>query len=307
MPLYQAFDLRISSEILLPELISVDGSEADVDLRIVRSTVQFPALSPTSIQRRGIMAESAEGEDGAIYLRWEGVAGYRAVDGRTLYVEPYADDAELVSLFTISEALGCILLQRGLLLFHASSVQVGTTAYTFLGEPGTGKSTTASAFVKHGASLLSDDLTAICFDDENQPFVLPAYPQLKIWENAVKGLDFDQSKLAPVAEGINKFSFRPGHAFPTKPVPLVKIFLLHKSLEPISTRRLSPIEAPIELVRHFPLSTHLLQGKVHQRHFQQSAWCATQAEIWDKPRPDGFMALEKWVSEECSAQQLVNG
>lgn len=301
MPLYQAFDLRIFSEIPLPELVPVESSEAIADVNIVRSVVQFPALSPTSIHRRGIMAESAEGKDGAIYLRWEGVAGYEAVKGHTLYIDSYTDDDELLSLFTVSEALGCILLQRGLLLLHASSVQVDGTAYSFLGEPGAGKSTTASAFVKHGASLLSDDLTAICFDDKNRPYALPAYPQLKIWENTVNGLAFDKSKLAPVAEGINKFSLRPGHAFPTEPVPLAKIFLLHKSPEFLIAQRLSPIEAPIELVRHFPLSAHLLRGKAHQRHFQQSSWCALHAQIWNKPRPDGFAALEKWVSEEYSA------
>ncbi len=258
-------------------------------------------MTPTSIHRRGIMAESAEGNDGAIYLRWEGVAGYKAMNGDTLYVDPYTEDADLLSLFTVSEALGCILLQRGLLLLHASSVQVGGVAYSFLGEPGAGKSTTATAFVKRGALLLSDDLTAIYFDHENRPHILPAYPQLKIWENTVNGLDFDKSKLSPVAEGINKFSLRPSHDFPTAPVPLAKIFLLHKPDELTTDRNLSPIEAPIELVRHFPLSPHLLRGKSHQRHFQQSSWCAIHTQIWNKRRPDGFPALEKWVSEEYSA------
>ncbi len=295
MSLYQAFNLRIHSEIHLPELVPAASSEKAPDVKIVRSTVHFPELTPTSIHRRGIMAQSAEGEDGAIYLRWEGVAGYKAVNGDTLYIDPYTDDEELLSLFTVSEALGCILFQRGLLLLHASSVQVGDVAYSFLGEPGAGKSTTATAFVKHGAHLLSDDLTAICFDDNNRPFVLPAYPQLKIWENTVNGLDFDKSKLTPVAEGINKFSLRPGSDFPTEPIPLAKIFLLHNLPELPATQKFSPVEVPIELVRHFPLSAHLLRGKVHQRHFQQSSWCAAHSQIWNKRRPEGFKALEKWV------------
>ncbi|GHB56391.1 serine kinase [Persicitalea jodogahamensis] len=301
MSLYRAFDLRIHSEILLPELIPLENADQEADVKIVRSTVDFPDLEPTSIHRRGIMAQSAEDVNGAIYLRWEGVAGYKAVNGDTLYIEPYTDDAELLSLFTVSEALGCILLQRGLLLLHASSVQVGSVAYSFLGEPGAGKSTTATAFVKHGSHLLSDDLTAICFDDNNRPFVLPAYPQLKIWENTVNGLNFDKSELTPVAEGINKFSLRPGVNFPAEPIPLAKIFLLHDRPELPATQKFSPVEAPIELVRHFPLSARLLRGKVHQRHFQQSSWCATHAQIWNKRRPAGFAALEKWVSEQHSA------
>lgn len=295
MPLYQAFDLQIFSEILLPELIPAKNPHKAIDVNIVRSTIKFPELLPTSIHRRGVMAESSKDEDGAIYLRWEGIAGYKSVNGDTLHVEPYTDDMEVLSLFTVSEALGCVLLQRGLLLLHASSVQVGEVAYSFLGEPGAGKSTTASAFVKHGALLLSDDLTAICFDNANRPYVLPAYPQLKIWENTVNGLEFDRSELVPVAEGINKFSLRPNQSFPEKPVPLAKIFLLHKSLDLPAIQKFSPIHGPIELVRHFPLSAHLLCGQVHQKHFQQSSWCATHSEIWNKRRPDSFTALEKWV------------
>lgn len=297
MPFYKAFNLSIFSEIPLPELIKAEKSENPVDVEIVRAAVQFPELSSTCIHRRGVMAESAQGQDGSIYLRWEGIAGYKAVKGHTLYVDAYTDNSEILSLFTISEALGSILLQRGLLLLHASSVQVGNVAYSFLGEPGTGKSTTASALVKHGALLLSDDLTAICFDHENRPFVVPAYPQLKIWENTVDGLAFDKTQLVPVAEGINKFSLRPGHDFPIAPVPLAKIFLLHKPTDLAADQKLSSIEAPVELVRHFPLSTDLLRGKVHQRHFQQSSWCAVHAEIWKKQRPNGYVALEKWASE----------
>ncbi len=117
----------------------------------------------------------------------------------------------------------------------------------------------------------------------------------------MNGLNFDKTKLAPVAEGINKFSLRPSQAFPAEPVPLAKIFLLHKPADLAADRKLSPIEAPIELVRHFPLSAVLLRGEVHQRHFQQSAWCAAHAEISNKRRPDGFAALEKWVLEQYSA------
>ncbi len=297
MPLYQAFGLFIFSEIPLPELILAEDRDAIPDVRFIRSEVHFPDLASTLIHRRGIMAQSAKGDDGALYLRWEGVAGYRAVEGSTLHVDSYTEDANLLSLFTVSEALGLILLQRELLLLHASAVRVGDAAWCFLGEPGTGKSTTAAAFVARGASLLSDDLTAICFDSDDRPYILPAYPQLKLWENTVNGLNLDPLKLTPVAEGINKFALRPDHDFPTEPVPLAKIFLLHKSSE-TGLRKLSPIEGPIELVRHFPLGPNLLRGKAHRRHFQQSSSCAAQAQLWHKRRPEGFAELEKWVAEE---------
>ncbi len=296
MPLYRAFDLTIHSEIPLPELICLeDNGTAIPEIRVVRSAIDFPELEPTAIHRRGVMARSGSSPDGSIYMYWEGIAGFQAVAGQTLYVDSYTDDLDLISLFTISEALGCLLFQRGLLLLHASSIQVGQEAYCFMGEPGAGKSTTASAFVKHGAQLLSDDLTAIAFDKHNRPYVLPAYPQLKIWKNTVLGLDFDLTQLSPVSEGINKFALVPDVDFPERPVPVAQIFFLHKARNRPALQAVQLTEAPVELVRHFPLATHLLQGKFLQRHFKQSIWCAAAVSIWRMRRPKDFVALEEWV------------
>lgn len=301
MPLYKAFNLYIRSEIDLPELILEKDQSICEDISILNSSLRFPELSPTTIQRRGVMAQSALDEDGIIYLFWEGIAGFKAVSGRTLFVDSYTSDGSLLSLFTVSEALGSVLSQRGLLLLHASSVQVGKGAYCFLGEPGAGKSTTASAFVKHGASLLSDDLTAIWFDDENRPYVLPAYPQLKIWESTVIGLEISKNEISPVAEGIRKFAIQPRPGFQAEPVPLSNVFLLHTDLEHPTKKRVAPTEVPIELIRHFPLPSQFLQpSQTVQRHFQQSIWCANSASIYYQLRPTGFPALEKWVLEYVS-------
>ncbi len=296
MPLYRAFDLTIHSEIPLPELVPLpDEGIHTPDIRVIRSVIEFPPLEQTAIHRRGVMACSGSAPDGSIYMQWEGIAGFRAIDGHTLQVDSYTDDPSLLSLFTVSEALGCTLFQRGLLLLHASSVQVGEEAFCFMGEPGAGKSTTASAFVKHGAKLLSDDLTAIAFDKHNRPYVLPAYPQLKIWENTVLGLDFDPARLSPVSEGINKFALIPDLDFPERPVPVAQIFFLHKARNRPALQAVQLTEAPVELVRHFPLATHLLQGQALQRHFKQSIWCSTAASIWRMRRPKNFGALEEWV------------
>lgn len=300
MPLYKAFGLYIRSEIDLPELILARDERRSEDVNIRRAVIDFPPLHDTFIMRRGVMAQNANDSDGSIYLRWGAIAGYRALGGDTLLVDSYTEDAGLLSLFTISEALGSILFQRGLFLLHASAVQMGSEAYVFAAAPGTGKSTTAMAFVQQGAPLLSDDLTAICFDAQNRPYVLPAYPQIKIWETTAKGLGFDQSALTPVAEGINKFAYRPDQNFPGSAVPLAKIFLLDKSPDSLADRRVSAIEAPVKLVRDFPLDASLLRGSYHQRHFWQSGWCTVHAEVWCMHRPEGFAALSAWVTEERS-------
>ncbi|TDB61143.1 phosphoenolpyruvate carboxykinase (ATP) [Arundinibacter roseus] len=298
MPLYFAFNLLIRSDISLPELNPATETGQPEDIRICLTSLTLPTLKQTPIHRRGVRARSGSAGSDTIFMSWKGIAAYKAVGGHTLFVDSYTEDASVLSLFTVSEALGCILLQRGLLLLHASAVQVGAGAYCFMGVPGAGKSTTATAFVQAGAPLLSDDLTAIWFNEKKEPFILPAYPQLKIWENTVEGLSFEKTDLQPVSEGINKFSFNPQHNFPTQPVPLAQVYFIHKARNKPALQQVKPTEVPIELVRHFPLATHLLEGKVLHQHFLQSMWCAAAASIWRKRRPADFKALQNWA-ESC--------
>lgn len=300
MYFYKAFGLNINSEISLPEL-SKGVSGQRVDLTIKLGNVKLPKLNITPIYRRGIRAKYGKGDEGGLFLHWQDVADFEAKQGDTLIVAPQTTDPNLLSLFTVSEALGLILFQRGYFLLHASAVKVGNEAWCFMGNPGAGKSTTAAAFIKGGCSLLSDDLTAISFDSDGAPYIIPAYPQLKIWDNTVNGLDYDRAHLQPVSEGVNKFSFQPSQEFEHNPVKLNAIYFIHKAKNQAVLKSLSPLEIPIQLLKNFPLPIELLKSETLKQHFAQSFKCAGHAQIWKKRRPDGFENLEKWVQESVVA------
>lgn len=293
---YKAFGLNILSEIELPEL-SDGNADLKHDLLIKVASFDVPALEKTQLYRRGVRAGFAKGEDESLYLHWNNVASFKADDGNYLTVNPLVSDNSVVSLFTVSEALGLILFQRGLFLLHASSVQVGDEGWCFMGTPGAGKSTTAAAFIKAGCKLLSDDLTAIAFSDEGFAYIVPAYPQLKIWEKTVNGLDYERSALQPVSEGINKFSYQPKAGFTHEPVPLREVFFMHKARNRKSLLSLSAAEIPTEMLKNFPLPNQLLKGEALKRHFSQSFQCSKSARLWKKRRPNGFENLEKWVND----------
>lgn len=292
---YIAYGLNIFSEIKLPEL-SEAKTAADYDLHIHVAQFEFPRLKATQIYRRGIKADFGKDQEENLYLHWENVAGFKANSGKFLTVMPFCEDANLLSLFTVSEALGLILFQKNYFLLHASAVQVGDEAWCFMGAPGAGKSTTAAAFIKAGCKLLSDDLTAIAFNN-NFPVVIPAYPQLKIWNNTVKGLDYQEAELQPVSEGINKFSYQPKSGFSHDPVKLGQVFFLHKARNRKALQSLTAPEIPTEMLKNFPLPVQLLVNEALKRHFLQSFQCAGAAQMWRKRRPDGFNNLEKWVLE----------
>lgn len=251
------------------------------------------------------MAGTAIGPDGSLWLHWEGIAAFRASEGRLLEVHSFTDEPDVLSLFTVSEALGLILFQRKYFLLHASAVKTGNTGWIFMGAPGAGKSTTCAAFVKAGCPLLSDDLTAITFDENGRPFILPAYPQLKIWEQSVAGLNFRKDELNPVSEGVNKFALHPRENFPAEPVPLSRMYFIHKNDSLPGNRRMKASEFPPETLKHFPMPNQFLAPGILQQYFRQSLLCAANAKAFIQKRPDGFAALEDWVKEVSPEPDLA--
>lgn len=172
-----------------------------------------------------------------------------------------------------------------------------------MGAPGAGKSTTAAAFLKAGCTLLSDDLTAITFDEHNKPYVVPAYPQLKIWENTVNGLGWNELNLARVSEGVNKFAFTPRDSFPDEKIPLAGFYFLHRVKNRAAVRAMSPVKIPTETLKHFPLESDWLDEDMLTSMFHQSILCAHHAEMWEVRRPEGFGALEKWVENQIQGYE----
>lgn len=303
MYFYKAYGLNIFSEIELPEL-SIAPPLISWDLHIKRGVIIPPKLKKTSIYRRGIRALFGKNSENLV-LHWEGVATFEAINGNELTVDAHTEDNNLISLFTVSEGLGLILFQKGYFLLHASSVKVGDKAWCFMGSPGAGKSTTAAAFIKAGCPLLSDDLTAISFDRDGKAYIIPAYPQLKIWDNTVNGLEYNRSDLQPVSEGVNKFSYKPNGNFDLEPVLLGAIYFLHKAKNQPKLAELNTFSIPVETLKNFPLPFSLLSGESIKQHFLQSLQCAESAEIWRKRRPDGFELLEKWVQESIYLNTAV--
>lgn len=293
---YTAYGLNFSSEIALDECVPSQGVVSDFTIK--SATFRIPALRKTNIQRRGVQAACAIGDHGEYYLHWEGIATFKASAGTLLEVQAYTTDQSTLSLFTVCEAFGLILFQREYFLLHASAVQVGGVAWVFIARPGTGKSTTSSAFVKAGCPLLSDDLTAITFDSEGRPFVQPGYPQVKIWEESVMGLGYQVADLQAVAEGVRKYALHPKDNFSTTRIPLGAFFFLDRARNRPAHERLNPGIFPTESLKHFSLSRYFITGENQIRLFKQSILCAKSAKIYRMRRPNGFAALEKWV-ESC--------
>jgi len=156
---------------------------------------------------------------------------------------PSAASLENIASYLLGPVLGLLLRLRGVICLHASAVAFGNHCVAFVGATGAGKSTTAAAFAREGHAVLSDDIVALA-ESVGAFKVMPGYPYLCLWPEAVKMLDQSPEALPPtVPDGEKRrLSLAEGEArFEQRPLPLAAIYFLGE-------RRLDP--APyVETIR----------------------------------------------------------
>ena len=141
---YAAYGLGIHSELLLPELMA---SEAEADVDVV---VRLGTLAPSVLVADPSPYCLYETDEGA-YIFWKEVGTLLIRGGSEIVVEraPNVEESRL-RLLLLGAAMGVLLHQRGLLVLHASAVEVCDGAAIFLGGRGWGKSTVAAALHARG-------------------------------------------------------------------------------------------------------------------------------------------------------------
>ncbi|HEY9621779.1 MAG TPA: hypothetical protein V6C78_15570, partial [Crinalium sp.] len=237
---YTAYQLRLHSDIPLPELPPAEGS-ADVVIRLGT----LDELADESLDYRD-----------RIFGKLADVGTFLIEHGRTITLDPDPHvDVNTLHPSILGPAMSVILRQRGLLVLHASSVAIRNQAIAFMGGSGWGKSTLAATFHTQGYDVLTDDVMPIQTDCE-QPIVIPAFPQFKLWPEAATSLGHDADRLPPLHANAPKLSYTFSQGFQQTPVPLTRIYVLAKGTHH-DIVRLQPQDAFAELVRH-TRSAHLL-------------------------------------------------
>ncbi|GAB3943448.1 hypothetical protein GCM10028805_09700 [Spirosoma harenae] len=297
MKYYTAYGLSIGSEISLPPLI--EKMSGPIDVLIRRGKLPISKTKRLSkIYRAGFQAHFAQNGFQELWLHWEPLMSFMAINGSELVIDTALIDENLVSLFTLSEAIGLILFQRGYFLLHGSAIQINNRGAVFLGEPGAGKSTTAAAFAQKDVSVVSDDLVCISIDESGQPFLIPAFSQIKVWQTVVDGLQLAKNELVPVREGTTKYSWHKPGIFTESAVPLERIFILNQSRKSEwPMMQLPKHQVPIALLRHFPLPDSLLEGKVLKDYFDNSVALAHSVALFNMNRPADFANLQAFADE----------
>lgn len=218
---YRAYGLTIASEVLLPELEPTAPAPADVVIAV--GTIDLPKPSPEA-------ATDFRFEPDRQYLAWDAVGAFLITDGRRIDVEPApgVDDA-LIAFPLLGPVLALLLHRRGLLVLHASAIAVAGRSAIFMGDKGAGKSTTASAMIRSGHNLLTDDVVALDLTNPNQPMIVPGFPQIKLAADAAAAISFRDAEVRPRAHPeIDKMQHRLNGAFSGERVPVSRIYMLER-------------------------------------------------------------------------------
>lgn len=143
MKSYKAYNLCIASELQLPELIETKG-EPDV---IVRFGKVDNATAMRHDGGQNLLGEVPE------------IGEFFIHDGREILMNPLPGvDEALLRTVLLGPVLCVLLRQRGLLVLHASCININHKGVAFMGGSGWGKSTLATAFHTKGYDVLTDDV-----------------------------------------------------------------------------------------------------------------------------------------------------
>lgn len=299
MKIYKAYNLHIASELEMPELTEVEG-EPDI-------IIKFGKVDEAAIMQ----ANSGD------YLVGEmpDIGKFTFQQGRKLIIDLEQEVDESLLRTVILGPLLCVLLrQQGLLVLHASAVNIDGKAVAFMGGPGWGKSTLATAFHTQGYKVLTDDVMPVQVTSE-QPLVFPAYPQFKVWEDAAHSLGHDTENLSLIYKDAQKLSYKFSYGFQQTPLPLYRIYILDRGNEH-QISNIQPQEAFVNLIRHSRAINSVTHQDFVTQHLQQSAQLVKQVSFRRfsrKPSLEDVPELLKMIVNDvlevsnCEKQEIETG
>ncbi|MEM9219182.1 MAG: hypothetical protein AAGD25_33215 [Cyanobacteria bacterium P01_F01_bin.150] len=253
--LYKTYGICIQSNIQLPELLPADGV-ADLTIQ-----VDYDGDEVYHIRQQPSFFEGKLPGIGTFYIR----------QGKVIIVEPHTSNLDALRPTILGGALAVALRQRGLLVLHASCVNVGNQAIAFMGDSGWGKSTLAAAFHNQGYPILTDDVMAIQAEWA-APLVLPGFPQIKLWPDAADSLVHQPDHLPALYPNAPKLSYRFEQGFQQESLPLTHLYILRKGTSEDSFCQIRPLfhrAAFLELVRHTREMMGMKDAEVRKAHFHQ--------------------------------------
>lgn len=299
---YIAYGLHLASVVELPELMPRPASAVGRPELQIRIDDIGDTLGTRNSEKSWVCTARVEA-----ILDAPGVGLFVVRDGQTIDIKPFPDvDVALLRAFLLGPVLAMALYQRGFLVLHASSVALHHQGQTlgvvgFLGHSGHGKSTLAATLHARGHQIIGDDVIAVPIaptghNDNNSPesevpWVFPAYPQLRLWPQALRAAGRDPETLALLYPGQERRVQAVAERFSTAPLPLRRLYVLGIG-EEIRLETMAPAQALMQLVERAYL-TPWLEGENAARQLRQCVALLRQIDLYSLQRPRDLKLLDR--------------
>ncbi|GGZ00386.1 hypothetical protein [Shewanella fodinae] len=212
---YSAYQLTIASELPLPELVQVNGTQTDV-------TIRFDNVAENGLADGEQLGPFLWAAPNTLWLQVPNVARFLVRNGNEIIIDP-ADgiDDDSIRVFLLGSAFGALLFQRGLLVIHGNAVRIGDECLICVGPSGAGKSTLAAAFMQRGFDVLADDVVPV----NDAGLALPGFPRIKLWQDAAEQFEIVTDDLRRIRPEMNKFNL-PVNGVVQQALPIRWIYIL---------------------------------------------------------------------------------
>jgi hypothetical protein len=301
---YKVFGLRIKCNIEIPELM-VDTSKQVPDVMIFKADLLKKWINGEKNSQLFIINKNF------IMFKVPDLAIFCIQNGNSINYSPLSEGKnDQIRLYILGTCMGALLIQRKMLALHGSAIAVDGKAYTIVGDSGAGKSTLASALINRGHPILTDDVIALKNNKDDHPFVMPAYPQQKLWENSLKEFKMDSVNLTPLFERDTKFAVPVREHFLNKPLPLAGVFELVKGKgEAVNIVPINYLERLHVLFQHTYRNLFVKRLGLMEWHLQYTASFAKDIQMYRLTRPTSrFTAneLAALIEETILKEELVH-
>lgn len=288
--LYRAFGLKFASDFYLPELIKAEDLD-EIDINIIKGIV------PTDIDKVIWEEEDVKISQNELIFEIEDVAKYYLRNGNFITVEPNkGSNNNSVRLYLLGMALGTILLQRGIVPIHGSTVVIDGKAIILSGVSGAGKSTLSSAFRKMGYSFLADDISVVVINEDGIPIVQPGYPQQKLWSDSLEIMREDTRHLLKVSTKENKYAVTIQEGFLDSPVPLAAIFEINpEKCKCVEISKIYGTDKLNTLLRNIYRGVLFKILGTKLEYFKQCLEISKSIEVFKLVRPEDIFSLEEQI------------
>jgi hypothetical protein len=287
---YLAFGLRICSQIELPELIR-DGSQTVPDVYIAIGKVPEHLPHPQLVPGRYF-----ESDQGQLLVNLKELGRILIENGEKITLELDSQAKPIKArIALLNLGLSAILHQRGALAMHASAIVTQTGIVLFCGQRQAGKSTLAAALRQRGWPLAGDDKAAV-YLESGHPWVIPSFPQLRLWRDAIEQLSLAGETMEQIPQ-TEKYNIRTSEGFCQDPHPLRAIF----SLKPAETDQIDlhilQGMQKFHVLRQHTYAHQFLKGLgLLPAHFKLASAVALQTPITEITRPNQKNRLEELVN-----------